>query len=90
LRIFVGSGASSVIKNRLLAFRGRARREAESVAEESKKFFRAAIPEAVQAARDIIADPAHKDRARVAMALIDRVDPVITHHNIGVTHRIVG
>jgi hypothetical protein len=28
-----------------------------AIAEESKKWFRAAIPEAVQAARDIIADP---------------------------------
>jgi hypothetical protein len=60
-----------------------------AIAEESKKYFRTAIPEAVKAAREIIADPAHKDRARVAMALIDRVDPVITQHNIGVTHRIV-
>jgi hypothetical protein len=60
-----------------------------AIAEQSKKHFRAAIPEAVQAARDIIADVAHKDRARVAMALIERVDPAVTRHEIGVTHRVV-
>jgi hypothetical protein len=60
-----------------------------AISEESKKFFRAALPEAVLAARDIIADPAHKDRARVAMALIERADPVVSHHQIGVTHRII-
>lgn len=60
-----------------------------AIAEEAKKFFRAAIPEAVQAARDIVGDPAHKDRARVAMALIDRVDPLVTRHEVGVTHRLI-
>jgi hypothetical protein len=47
-----------------------------AVAEESKKHYRAQIPAAVQAVHEIIADPDHRDRARVAMSLIDRVDPV--------------
>jgi hypothetical protein len=85
----LGKGSSSLHQAREAYKMLHDDRMTAAVAEESKKFFRAAIPEAVQAARDIIADPAHKDRARVAMALIDRVDPVITQHNIGVTHRIV-
>jgi hypothetical protein len=58
------------------------------VAEESKKHYRAQIPAAVQAVHEIIVDPDHRDRARVAMSLIDRVDPIVTRHELGVTHRI--
>lgn len=61
----------------------------QAVAEESKKHYRVQIPAAVQAVHEIIADPGHRDRARVAMALIDRVDPVVTRHELGVTHRII-
>jgi hypothetical protein len=60
-----------------------------AVAEESKKYYRIQIPAAVQAVHDIIANPDHRDRARVAMALIDRVDPIVTRHELGITHRIV-
>jgi hypothetical protein len=60
-----------------------------AVAEESKKHYRVQIPAAVQAVHEIIADPNHRDRARVAMSLIDRVDPVVTRHELGVTHRII-
>jgi hypothetical protein len=61
----------------------------QAVAEESKKHYRVQIPAAVQAVHEIIADPGHRDRARVAMALIDRVDPLVTRHELGVTHRII-
>jgi hypothetical protein len=59
-----------------------------AVAELSKKHFRAAIPEAVQAVREIINDPAHRDRARVSMALIDRVDPIVGRHQLEITGRV--
>lgn len=58
-----------------------------AVAELSKKYFRAAIPGAVAAVKEIIADPAHKDRARVSLSLINRVDPEITRSELEVTHR---
>jgi hypothetical protein len=59
-----------------------------AVAELSKKHFRAAIPEAVQAVREIINDPAHRDRARVSMALIDRVEPIVGRHQLEITGRV--
>jgi hypothetical protein len=60
-----------------------------AIAEESKKYFRTAIPAAVQAAHNMIADPTHKDHGRVVMATIDRADPLVTHHNMLVTHKHV-
>jgi hypothetical protein len=58
-----------------------------AVAELSRKYYRSAIPEAVQAVRDIIADPDHRDRARVSMALIDRVDPLVGRSELQITTR---
>jgi hypothetical protein len=59
-----------------------------AVAELSKKHFRAAIPEAVAAVREIINNPDHRDRARVSMALIDRVDPIVGRHQLEITGRV--
>lgn len=58
-----------------------------AVAELSKKYYRGAIPEAVRAVREIITDPDHRDRARVAMSLINRVDPEIARHELEITAR---
>jgi hypothetical protein len=60
-----------------------------AIAEESRKHYRAAIPGAVEAVKEILADPDHKDRARIAQGLLDRVDPLITRHEMGVTHRVL-
>jgi hypothetical protein len=60
-----------------------------ALAEESRKHYRAAIPGAVEAVKEILADPDHKDRARIAQGLLDRVDPLITRHEMGVTHRVL-
>jgi hypothetical protein len=59
-----------------------------AIAEESRKHYRAAIPGAVEAVKQILANADHKDRARVAQGLLDRVDPLITRHEMGVTHRV--
>ncbi len=59
-----------------------------AVAELSKKHYRGAIPEAVQAVREIINDPNHRDRARVSMALIDRADPIVGKHQLEITGRV--
>jgi hypothetical protein len=58
-----------------------------AVAELSKKYFRAAISGAVTAVKEIIADPNHKDRARVSLSLINRVDPEITRAELEITTR---
>lgn len=60
-----------------------------AIAEESREHYRAPIPGAVEAVKEILADPDHKDRARVAQGLLDRVDPLITRHELGVTHRVL-
>lgn len=61
-----------------------------AIAEESKKFYRSAIPEAVHVVREILQDPTHKDRARVAQSLINRVDPEIARAELEITARVLG
>jgi hypothetical protein len=59
-----------------------------AIAEESRKHYRAAIPAAVEVVKQILANPDHKDQARVAQALLDRVDPIITRHDMNVVHKV--
>jgi hypothetical protein len=61
----------------------------EAVAVESRKYLRAGHPEAVNTLYDIMRDPTHRDRARVAMAFVDRADPIVSKQDISVTHKIV-
>jgi hypothetical protein len=58
-----------------------------AVAVESRRLMRAGHPEAVNTLYDIMRDPTHRDRARVAMAFVDRADPIVTKQDISVTHR---
>jgi hypothetical protein len=58
-----------------------------AVADLSKKYFRAAIPAALSAVKEILEDADHKDRARVALSLINRVDPEISRHELEITSR---
>jgi hypothetical protein len=58
-----------------------------AVAVESRRLLRAGHPEAVNTLYAIMRDPTHRDRARVAMAFVDRADPIVTKQDISVTHR---
>ena len=58
-----------------------------AVAELTQVYWRGAAPEAVAASLEIIRDVNHKDRARVAMSLINRVDPEITRSHLEITAR---
>jgi hypothetical protein len=60
-----------------------------AIAEESKKILRIGHPEAVNAALAVIRDPSHKDHGRMVTALLDRVDPIVSRHDIEVVHRVV-
>jgi hypothetical protein len=60
-----------------------------AVRAESLRLVRSGHPEAVNALYDIMRDVTHKDRARVAMAFLDRADPLVTRQDISVTHKIV-
>jgi hypothetical protein len=59
----------------------------EAVAEESQKFLRAIVPEAVAALRRLVNDPKHRDHGRAVLAMIDRIDPVETRHVVDVHRR---
>ena len=60
-----------------------------AIAEEARKHLRGAHPEAVNALHDMIRNPAHRDHGRAVLALLDRVDPIVSKQNIEVTHRIL-
>jgi hypothetical protein len=60
-----------------------------AITEESRKYLRGAHPEAVNALHNMIRDPEHRDHGRAVLALLDRVDPIVSKQNIEVTHRIL-
>lgn len=47
-----------------------------AVAEYSKSVLRAVSPEAIRAIKEIVRGEKHRDRAKVALALADRFDPI--------------
>jgi len=56
------------------------------IAELSKKKIRSLVPAAVNAVREIIDDPSHKDRLKASMAAIERIGPVVSKQEIKVEH----
>ena len=60
-----------------------------AVASESRRLLRGGHPEAVNALHNIIRDPQHRDHGRAVLALLDRVDPIVSKQNIEVTHRLI-
>jgi hypothetical protein len=60
-----------------------------AIAEETKKVIRTGAPEAANALLNLIRDPEHKDHGRAVGMLLDRVDPLVTRHDIAVTHRVI-
>ena len=58
----------------------------EAVIEESKRALRAGAPNAVAALHRLVNDPTHRDHARGIAMLLDRVDPVLTRHDMRVEH----
>jgi hypothetical protein len=60
-----------------------------AITELSQKYLRGAHPEAVKALHSMIRDSGHRDHGRAVLALLDRVDPIVSRQNIEVTHKIV-
>jgi phage terminase small subunit len=60
-----------------------------AIAEEARKTVRVHHPEAVLALLNLIRNPEHKDHARAVAMVLDRVDPVNSHHSVTVTHKVV-
>jgi hypothetical protein len=53
-----------------------------AMAEYARSEWRALLPRAVRAVKNVIRDKSHRDHGRVAMAAIDRIDPVETAHTL--------
>jgi hypothetical protein len=60
-----------------------------AISEEAKKIVRVHHPEASQALLALIRNPDHKDHVRALGMVLDRVDPVNTHHSMTVVHKTV-
>jgi phage terminase small subunit len=58
-----------------------------AINEECRKYVRAGHPEAVAALFNVIRNPDHKDHVRAVSIVLDRTDPVVSHHDLNVTHR---
>ncbi len=57
-----------------------------AIAEETQKRIRTSSPAALGALLNLVADQNHKDHARAIAAILDRTNPIETHHNVAVTH----
>ena len=58
-----------------------------AIAEETRKLLRGGAPEAAKAILELIRNPDHKDHARAIAMVIDRTDPITTHHHLDVVHK---
>lgn len=61
----------------------------DALSEQAKRSVRGLVPEALKAAREVLMTTSHKDRVRVAMSVLDRIDPPQTNINahVEVVHR---
>lgn len=64
-------------------------RVVDALAEQSRKTIRSLAPAAIQAAKDILTTTNHKDRAKVALNMIERIDPTVQRVEGHMTHEIV-
>jgi phage terminase small subunit len=60
----------------------------DALAEQSRKTIRSLAPSAIQAVKDILTTTNHKDRAKVALNVIERVDPIVQKTEVTVTHTV--
>jgi phage terminase small subunit len=60
-----------------------------AISEEAKKLVRVHHPEASLALLNVIRNPENKDHVRALAMVLDRGDPVNTHHSMTVVHKTV-
>lgn len=58
----------------------------EATREHGEKFLKATVPAALRALEKLILTPAHKDHGRAVAAVVDRLYPLETQHNLKVEH----
>lgn len=61
----------------------------DALTEQSRKTIRSLAPSAIQAVKDILTTTNHKDRAKVALNMLERVDPIVQKVDAHVTHEIM-
>jgi len=64
-------------------------RVVDALAEQSRRTIRSLAPSAIQAVKEILTTTSHKDRAKVALNVIERIDPTVQRVDAHVTHEIV-
>jgi phage terminase small subunit len=59
------------------------------ITEVTRKQIRSSAPEALAAVREIIGDPAHRDRLKAAETVLERIEPVRQRLDVNVKHEVV-
>jgi len=59
------------------------------IVEVTKKQIRVMAPEALAAVKEIIADPAHRDRLKAAQVVLERIEPTLQKIDLNVRHEVV-
>jgi phage terminase small subunit len=59
------------------------------IAEMVPKRIHAMAPNALEAYEEILGDRQHKDRHKIATAVLERIAPTVTRHDINVRHEII-
>jgi phage terminase small subunit len=60
----------------------------EATREYGERFLKAAGPAALRALEKLILTPSHKDHGRAVAAVVDRLYPMETQHNLNVEHNV--
>ncbi len=61
----------------------------DALTEQSRKTIRSLAPSAIQAIKEIITTTNHKDRAKVALSMLERVDPIVQRIDVKHQHEVV-
>jgi hypothetical protein len=86
-----GYGANSTphVVNSIVQVLLKQQRVIDLISEVTKKQIRVMAPEALQAVREIIADPTHRDRLKAAAVVFERIEPTLQRVDVSVKHEIV-
>ena len=60
-----------------------------AMVEYTRKTIRTLGPAAVQAQKDILTTSSHKDRAKISISVLDRIDPPVTKIDAHHTHEVI-
>jgi hypothetical protein len=67
----------------------RRQRVVDLIVEVTRKQIRSSAPEALAAVKEILADPAHRDRLKAAQVVLERIEPTMQKIDVSVKHEVV-